>query len=117
MNNPLDTVRFGTEHETDDVKSVAAVVCPPEDHWAKWAFCVITALLLHGINQHGQAFTLADAYSSSQRPGIVDELAHSPVGGAREVAKDLMRVQSPNELSGIMSTVTYTLAQATAFAA
>jgi type IV secretion system protein VirD4 len=107
--NPMDTVRFGTEHELDDVKSVAAAVCPPEDHWAKWAFSVITALLLHGINQHGQAFTLADVYQLSQRPGIVDELAHSPVGGAREVAKEMMRVQSPNELSGIMSTVAHFL--------
>ena len=107
--NPLDTVRFGTEHELDDVRSVAAAVCPPVSHFDKWAFSVITAVLLHGINQHGQAFTLADAYQLSQRPGIVDELAHSPVGGAREVAKEMMRVQSPNELSGIMSTVAHFL--------
>ena len=107
--NPMDTVRFGTEQELDDVKSVAAAVCPPEDHWAEWAFCVIVGLLLHGISEQGQAFTLADAYQLSQRPGIVDDLAHSPFEDAREVAKDLMRVQSPNELSGIMSTVTYYL--------
>ena len=108
--NPMDTVRFGTEHEVDDVNSVAAAVCPPVSHFDKWAFSVIVALLLHGINQHGQAFTLADAYSLSQRPGILEELAHSAVGVARELAKDLMRVQSPNELSGIMSTVAYCLA-------
>ncbi|MBU2859437.1 hypothetical protein HF290_03110 [Acidithiobacillus ferrooxidans] len=108
MNNLLDTVRFGTEHETDDVKSVAAVVCPPASHFDKWAFSVTTALLLHGISEQGRAFTLSDAYSLSQRPGIVDELAHSPVGGAREVAKNLMRAR-PNELSAIMSTVAHFL--------
>ncbi|MCR2830514.1 type IV secretory system conjugative DNA transfer family protein [Acidithiobacillus ferrooxidans] len=107
--NPLVTVRFGTEHELDDVKSVAAAVCPPISHFDKWAFSVITALLLQGISEHGQAFTLAGAYQLSQRPGIVEDLAHSPVGVAREVAKDLMRVQSPNELSGIMSTVAHFL--------
>ncbi len=106
--NPLDTVRFGTEHELDDVRSVAAAVCPPVSHFDKWAFSVITAVLLHGINQHGQAFTLADAYQLSQRPGIVDELAHSTVSIAREVAKDMMRT-SPNELSAIMSEVPHFL--------
>ncbi|MFA6181527.1 type IV secretory system conjugative DNA transfer family protein [Acidithiobacillus sp.] len=107
--NPLDTVRFGTEHELDDVRSVAAAVCPPVSHFDKWAFSVITAVLLHGINQHGQAFTLADAYSLSQRQAIVDELAHSAVSVVRETAKEMMRVQSPNELSGIMSTVAHFL--------
>ncbi|OCB03458.1 hypothetical protein BBC27_07805 [Acidithiobacillus ferrivorans] len=107
--NPMDTVRFGTEHESDDVKNVAAAVCPPDDHWAKWAFCIITALLLHGISERGRAFTLADAYQLSQRPGIVDELAHSTVSVARETAKGMLRVQGPHELSGIMSTVTYFL--------
>uniref|UniRef100_E6QNN5 Putative Conjugal transfer protein traG n=1 Tax=mine drainage metagenome TaxID=410659 RepID=E6QNN5_9ZZZZ len=108
--NPLDTVRFGTEHELDDVRSVVAAVCPPVSHFDKWAFSVITAVLLHGINQHGQAFTLADAYSLSRRQAIVDELAHSAVSVVRETAKEMMRVQSPNELSGIMSTVAYCLA-------
>jgi type IV secretion system protein VirD4 len=106
--NPLDIVRFGTEHESDDVKSVAAAVCPPVSHFDKCAFSVIVALLLHGIREHGQAFTLADAYQLSQRPGIVDELAHSAVGVAREFAKDLMRT-SPNEVSGILSTVAHFL--------
>ncbi len=106
--NPMDTVRVGTEHESDDVKSVAAAVCPPVSHFDKWAFSVIVALLLHGISEQGQALTLADAYQLSQRPGIVDELAHSAVGVAREFAKDLMRT-SPNELSGIMSTVAHFL--------
>jgi len=107
--NPLDIVRVGTEHEVDDVRWVAAAVCPPVSHFDKWAFSVITALLLHGIGEQGRAFTLADAYQLSQRPGIVDELAHGAVGVAREVAKDLMRT-SPNELSGIMSTVARYLA-------
>ncbi len=107
--NPLDTVRFGTKHEFDDIKGVAAAVCPPVSHFDKWAFCVVTALLLHSINQHGQAFTLADAYSSSQQPGIVEELAHSADGLARMAAKDLMRL-SDNEVSGILSTVAHCLA-------
>jgi len=106
--NPLDIVRFGTEHESDDVNSVAAAVCPPVSHFDKWAFSVITALLLHGIRQHGQAFTLADAYQLSQRPGIVDELAQSTVGDVRIVAQDLMHL-SDNEVSGILSTVAYFL--------
>lgn len=101
--NPLDIVRFGSEHESDDVKSVAAAVCPPVSHFDKWAFSVIVALLLHGISEQGRTFTLADAYQLS-----VDELAHSAVGVAREVAKDLMRT-SPNELSGILSTVAHFL--------
>ena len=106
--NPLDIVRFGTEHESDDVKSVAAAVCPPVSHFDKWAFSVIVALLLHGISEQGRAFTLADAYPLSQRPGIVEELAQSTVGDVREFAKDLMRT-SPNEVSGIMSTVAHFL--------
>ena len=108
--NPMGTVRFGTEHELGDIQNVAAAVCPPTSHFDKWAFSVIVALLLHGINQHGQAFTLADAYQLSQRPGIVDELAHSAVSVVRETAKEMMRVQSPKELSGIVSTVAYCLA-------
>ncbi|MBU2772646.1 type IV secretory system conjugative DNA transfer family protein [Acidithiobacillus ferrooxidans] len=107
--NPMDTVRVGTKHESDDVKSVAAAVCPPVSHFDKWAFSVIVALLLHGISEQGRAFTLADAYQLSQRPGIVEELAQSTVEVAREFAKDLMRT-SPNELSGILSTAAYLLA-------
>ncbi|MBU2831877.1 type IV secretory system conjugative DNA transfer family protein [Acidithiobacillus ferriphilus] len=106
--NPMDTVRFGTEHELDDVKSVAAAVCPPVSHFDKWAFSVIVALLLHGISEQGRAFTLADAYQLSQRPGIVEELAQSTVEVAREFAKDLMRL-SDNEVSGILSTVAHFL--------
>ena len=108
--NPMDTVRFGTEHETDDVKSVAAAVCPPASHFDKWAFSVITALLLHSIREQGRAFTLSDAYSLSQRPGIIDELAHSTVSAVREFANHHLLRTSPNELSGIMSTVAYCLA-------
>lgn len=107
--NPMDTVRFGTEHELDDVKSLAAAVCPPDDHWAKWAFSVITALLIHGINQQGQAFTLADAHALSQRSDVLDVLAHSTVSVVCEVAKDLGR-RAENEVSGILSTVAYFLA-------
>lgn len=107
--NPLDFVRVGTEHESRDVVAVAAAVCPPTSHFDKCAFSVITALLLHGISEQGRAFTLADAYQLSQRQGIVDELAHSAAGAAREVAKDLMR-PGDNEVSGILSTVAHCLA-------
>ena len=107
--NPMDTVRFGTEHEFDDVQNVAAAVCPPVSHFDNCAFIFITALLLYGINQHGRAFTLADAYASSQRPRIVDDLVHSAVNVIRETAKDLIR-RADNEVSGILSTVAYLLA-------
>ncbi len=110
--NPMDTVRVGTEHEFGDIRNVAAAVCPPVSHFDKCAFSVITALLIHGINQHGQAYcrriTLSYAYQLSQRPGIVDDLAHSPVGIVREFANHLLRT-SPNELSAIMSTVAHFL--------
>ncbi len=110
--NPMDTVRVGTEHEFGDIRNVAAVVCPTVSHFDKCAFSVITALLIHGINQHGQAYcrriTLSYAYQLSQRPGIVDDLAHSPVGIVREFANHLLRT-SPNELSAIMSTVAHFL--------
>ena len=102
--NPMDTIRFGTKHESDDIDNVAAAVCPPISHFEKCAFSIIVALLHHGISEQGRAFTLADAYSLSQRPGIVDELAHSTARVASETAKHLMRT-STNELSGIMSTV------------
>ena len=107
--NPMDTVRFGTEHEIDDVQNVAAAVCPPVSHFDNCAFIFITALLLYGINQHGRAFTLADAYASSQRPGILEELAAHSAVVIRETAKELRR-KAANEVSGILSTVACCLA-------
>jgi type IV secretion system protein VirD4 len=107
--NLMDTVRVDTAYEVSDAYWVAAQVCPTVSFFDKSAWCVIVALVLHGLHeQNGKDSTLSDVYTLSQRPEIVDEMAHSTSKFARETAKDLLRRQDAGhdaELSIIMSTV------------
>jgi type IV secretion system protein VirD4 len=107
--NPLDIVRFGTEHELDDVKWIAALICPRKGKGfvfrEKQAYVLIVALLLHGINKQGPSYTLADACKASKRPEIFDELAQdSAFKLVQDDVKSMLRNFSHDaEKNGVMS--------------
>lgn len=50
--NPLEEVRWGTDHEVKDVQNLATMIVDPDgkglnDHWAKTGFSLIVGIILH----------------------------------------------------------------------
>lgn len=61
--NPLDMIRAGTPLEADDAKALASLMIKPDDksaeHWADKASSLLTALILHTLQEPQETRTLA----------------------------------------------------------
>lgn len=122
--NPLDEIRFGTEHEWGDAESISLLMVDPEgkgidqSHWKQTAYALLTGLMIHALykaRDNGTTATLAsldELVSDPTRPvselwtemttyAHVDGQNHRGIGAA---ARDML--DRPEEEAGsVLSTM------------
>jgi type IV secretion system protein VirD4 len=98
--NPMDIIRHGTDKEATDARALASLMVMPADgddnHWDSKAVSMLTALLLHTLQEPPPSRTLAHVRRLSVgSPEIftatINEIAFaSPSLAAREIASGIL---------------------------
>lgn len=105
--NPLDTIRVGTDQESDDAAALAELMVirdGPDAHWSTKSISLLSALILHAVYApHEEQRTLAYvrrlslAQASSMREQIEEIARTSESMQARDIASAFLRSMGDDE--------------------
>lgn len=116
--NPMDTIRVGTDQESDDARALAALMVvrdSAEVHWADKSTSLLAAFILHALHDpdpvnrtlaHVRRLSLGGDFSMHET--IEDIATSSPSALAQSIARATRRAigrpdKPPDEFSSILS--------------
>ena len=116
--NPLDLVRYGTVHQTDDALEISKLLHTrdfnSDSHWNEQSAAGIAALMLHVLERHQSQpalQTLAQVRALVAQTELVfldlmeDMASRSLIGFVRETAAEFLSMNGSPEMKSIRSTM------------
>lgn len=109
--NPLDMVRVGSPHESDDSEALAKLMVMPdghETHWDSKAEGLLACLIMHTVRLEPERRTLSHVRTlSTLRPESLQELlrdiATNGSRAAAELAASFLSMEGSDEFKSILS--------------